>query len=372
MKYENRMEHHYAVSKSGALIHIKEAHASEEECFCPHCGCRMLKRCGDVRAWHFAHYHRSENDDIRKCSYESYLHAFAKLRLKQWFEESESIILYYPQTKVCKYAPDCIWKLREDECFCTENTTVNLKKILNTCEIEKTIRDDSNIFRADLLWSNPKDPTKDILIEIKVTHECTQKKKESNKRIIEFEVHSEEDVEKIIANDIRESETVKFYGLKANDIVDENISPRHNLSKSIYYDTGKVFTGSACNCKDYTNRRHHALLEITFKNSNSIQVLPSKRHDNQKKVSFGRLSIFALSLAKSIGYNVRNCYLCEHHHYDYDNKKLTCELNSNKPCEASQALSCDNFKLNEVSHQKNLEGFRLFSKNNTVNVWSKK
>lgn len=372
MDYENRMEQHYAVSKSGVLVHINEAHDSKEDCFCPHCGCRMLKRCGNIRAWHFAHDYRYENEVNKKCSYESYLHAFAKLRFKQWFEDSESIILHYQQSMACKYVTNCIWKESGDECYKLVEKTVDLKKYLNVCKLEETVHVDDNRFRADLLWSNPDNSKNDILIEIKVTHECTQKKKESHKRIIEFEVHSEEDVEKIIANDIRESETVKFYGLKANDIVDENISPRHNLSKSIYYDTGKVFTGSACNCKDYTNRRHHALLEITFKNSNSIQVLPSKRHDNQKKVSFGRLSILALSLAKSIGYNVRNCYLCEHHHYDYDNKKLTCELNSNKPCEASQALSCDNFKLNEVSHQKNLEGFRLFSKNNTVNVWSKK
>ena len=50
MEYENRMEQHYAVSKSGVLVHINEAHDSKEDCFCPHCGCRMLKRCGNIRA----------------------------------------------------------------------------------------------------------------------------------------------------------------------------------------------------------------------------------------------------------------------------------------------------------------------------------
>ena len=69
----------------------------------------MLKRCGNIRAWHFAHDYRYENDVNKECSYESYLHAFAKLRLKQWFEESESIILHYQQSMACKYAKDCIW-----------------------------------------------------------------------------------------------------------------------------------------------------------------------------------------------------------------------------------------------------------------------
>ena len=115
MEYENRMEQHYAVSKSGVLVHINEAHDSKEDCFCPHCGCRMLKRCGNIRAWHFAHDYRYENEVNKDCSYESYLHAFAKLRLKQWFEDSKSIILHYQQSMACKYATNCIWKESGDE-----------------------------------------------------------------------------------------------------------------------------------------------------------------------------------------------------------------------------------------------------------------
>ena len=33
MEYENRMEQHYAVSKSGVLVHINEAHDSKEDCY---------------------------------------------------------------------------------------------------------------------------------------------------------------------------------------------------------------------------------------------------------------------------------------------------------------------------------------------------
>ena len=55
MEREFRREQHYAVSQKGVLSHIKEAHYNSEEYYCPHCGCRMLKRCGNIRAWHFAH-----------------------------------------------------------------------------------------------------------------------------------------------------------------------------------------------------------------------------------------------------------------------------------------------------------------------------
>ena len=134
MENENRMGQHYAVYESGELVHIIEAHDSKEDCFCPYCGCRMLKRCGNIRAWHFAHDYRNKNKVNKECSYESYLHAFAKLRLKQWFEESPSIILHYQQPKVCKYTKDCIWMESDYECSKFVEKTVDLKRCLIDCK----------------------------------------------------------------------------------------------------------------------------------------------------------------------------------------------------------------------------------------------
>lgn len=98
-----------------------------------------------------------------------------------------------------------------------------MKKCLTQCLIEENVKSGDNSFRADLLWSNPKNPQSNILIEIKVTHECTQKKKDSNLRIIEFDVHSEEDVDAIINNEIRESDKVRFYGFNPQLIFQRNL-----------------------------------------------------------------------------------------------------------------------------------------------------
>jgi hypothetical protein len=367
MEYENRMEQHYAVSKSGVLVHINEAHDSKEDCFCPHCGCRMLKRCGNIRAWHFAHDYRYENEVNKDCSYESYLHAFAKLRLKQWFEESDSIILHFQQSMACKYATDCIWKESGDECSRLDEKTIDLKKYLTVCRLEETVHVDDDRFRADLLWSNPNNSKNDILIEIKVTHECTQKKKESHKRIIEFEVHSEEDVENIVANDIQESETVRFYGFSPKDIVDEDMQARYSLSKFIYYRSGKAFAKSECDCKTFRNRKRSALLEVTIKDCNYGLGMLSET----KAFSFGRFFNWGLVLARNKGCDVRNCYLCNHRHYDYDEEKLTCDLKPNEPCEPSQAISCSKYLLDEDCCQKYLDEFTIFSRNNLVDVWPK-
>ena len=371
MEYENRMEQHYAVSKSGVLVHINEAHDSKEDCFCPHCGCRMLKRCGNIRAWHFAHDYRYENEVNKECSYESYLHAFAKLRLKQWFEDSKSIILHFQQSMACKYATNCIWKESVDECSKLVEKTVDLKKFLNLCRLEETVHVDDDRFRADLLWSNPDNSKNDILIEIKVTHECTQKKKESHKRIIEFEVHSEEDVENIVTHDIQESDNVRFYGFSPKDMVEEAIPARYLLSKFIYYRTGKAFARSVCDCKTFRNRRRCSLLEVTIKDGNMSPGVYSERQGRSDSFSYGRFYNWGLALAISNGCDVRNCYLCNHRHYDFDENRLTCGLKPDETCEALHALSCSNYMLDVNLCHKNLDEFTKFLHNNIVDVWYK-
>ena len=370
MEYENRMEQHYAVSKSGVLVHINEAHDNKEDCFCPHCGCRMLKRCGNIRAWHFAHDYRYENDVNKECSYESYLHAFAKLRLKQWFEESKSIYLHYNVKAVCQYAKDCLWKGTGDECSQIIEKTFDLKTRLTQCKLEEPIIVNEDRFRADLLWSNPVNPNNDILIEIKVTHECSQKKKESQKRIIEFEVHSEEDVENIVSNDIiRESDIVKFYGFAPKDVSYEAITPRHSLSKFFYYRSGKVYINTKCDCEIFRKRRAAALLEVTVNDKDAKHNISVEGKKTSNRFSLGRFYNWGLALARSKGCDVRNCYLCNHRQYDYDEEKLTCDLVPEEPCEALTALRCSKYSFDDDSYQKYLDDYKAFYKHNIVDVW---
>lgn len=372
MEYENRMEQHYAVSKSGVLLHIKEAHDSNEECFCPHCGCRMLKRCGNVRTWHFAHDYRYENEVEKNCSYESYLHAFAKLRIKQWFEESNTINLHYHQRVGCQYVNSCIWKEAYDVCSKYEERVINLKHCVTECRLEETVIVGKDRYRADLLWFNPNKPCNNIMVEVKVTHECTPKKKESAARIIEFEVHSEEDVERIVNNDICESDTVNFYGFYCRDLVDDNFPARHILTKFVYYRSGKAYPKAQCDCKTYMNRRKSALFEMSVKGEVDDITSSFTTEPNNRRCSLtsGRLYNWGLSLAKAEGYDVRNCYLCKHHKYDFENGVLSCDLEEDKVCEAKEAQECGNYDVDKDICNKNLEELRQYSQYNIVDVWS--
>jgi len=227
-----RENHHYAISDSGELMHICDAHERDGDFFCPYCKCKMIKKCGEKNAWHFAHDWRYENDDKRECSHESYLHFLAKLKLKDWFEKSESIILYYDNISKCKFIEDCKWKKTGDRCATRKLEKVDLKKCLTDCQLEKTVDVNGDQYRPDLLWRNPSKPKNDIFVEIKVTHECSQEKKNSSARIIEFEINSEEDIENIVSSNIvKESPTVRFYGFKPKASYDPDIEAKHTLKK---------------------------------------------------------------------------------------------------------------------------------------------
>lgn len=370
MEYENRMEQHYAVSKGGVLLHIKEAHDNNEECFCPHCGCRMLKRCGKIRTWHFAHDYRYENEVEKNCSYESYLHAFAKLRIKQWFEEADAINLHYHQRRVCEWAESCKWRQPNDNCIGLEEKLIDLKRVLTECRIEETIHTDHDRFRADLYWYNPNKPENGIMVEVKVTHECTAKKKESKARIIEFEVHSEEDVERIVNNDIRESEIVHFYGFSPTYSVDCSMPAKHMLTKFIYYQSGKVFPRLHCNCQDYMTRKKTSLLELTIpENINEDISISPEEAEQLSSFFYSHLYHWGISLANEDCSEVKNCCLCKHQKYDSNTCAFYCELSSTVITQTQDALKCGNYEINKEVCSKNINEWQQYSKYNTVDIW---
>ncbi len=371
MEFENRIKQHYAVSKNDVLTHINEAYKTTEDYFCPNCGCRMIKRCGKKREWHFAHYPKYQNEEIKECSHESYLHAYSKLRLKHWFEESKSIILHYQQRKVCKHSTNCFWRENRDQCSRLEEKTFDLKTRLTTCSLEETVFVDEDKYRADLLWSDPNNPKNDILIEIKVTHGCTQKKRKSGKQIIEFEVHSEEDVENIIANPIKETDKVRFYGFTTKEEVDETIEPQHQLLKFIYYSSGKTYPRAKCDCRNYRERHKSALFEVTIKNDVYGRNLGEDGLGNLQEFNNAHFFIYGLALAKEKGYDVRDCYFCEHCQYDDEKEEHTCKMNPDKSIKRKSyyAKECYHYSLNEDTYNQKLKKFKKITQNDKVDEY---
>ena len=139
-----------------------------------------------------------------------YLHNYAELRIKERFDKSltsgEFPVQYYVVEK-CPHCSDC--KLKGDlKCNGEPKAkliTYNLRKIYDTCSIEKG----ADKYIADLLLTNSQnDSIKPMFLEVFVTHKCTEEKKTSGYPIIEIKINQKEDAD----NEIIEN---------AGEIVDE-------------------------------------------------------------------------------------------------------------------------------------------------------
>ena len=349
-----KMEQHYAVSKAGVLSSIQEAHVSSEEYFCPHCGCHMLKKCGKIRTWHFAHDYRYATEVQRNCSYETYLHGYAKLRIKEWFYNATSIIIHYNKTYKCADWYNCIWRTRNSNtCEAERIESFDLKKHLKICDIEKDFKIKDTTYRPDLLWKDPENQNNFIFIEIKVSHECSDKKKNSGARIIEFEINSEDDVDKIINNDIRQNQYTTYYGFDTSPKIDKNriyIKPVYHLRKFILYKTGNVYANKKCTCQDYNQRHKTSLFEITIADTN---------------VKIGHFFNYSLAAAINLGYTIKNCIICEHKKYQKDTNCTLCTKKNIKIESGTDAVHCTDFKLcndTYLKFKKNLSSFAHFNK----------
>ena len=175
----------YANNSIGELIHISSAQRGEDY-FCPVCGELMTPHMGKVRRWHFVH------KNVGACSYESYLHKLAKIKIRQAFLSSEHFWLSYNAKAICSC--ECPY-IDSPKCEGEKPVTFDLRKFYDTCEIEASYHQ----YRADLLLTssvNSKIPP--VLIEIMVTHKCTEDKINDGVRIIEVNIQSEEQIDEIV------------------------------------------------------------------------------------------------------------------------------------------------------------------------------
>lgn len=212
----SKQDYSFAMDKESRLVNANDAvKVKGNEYYCPCCGAIMIPRQGNKRRWHFAHKGNTEN-----CSYETYLHKVAKKRICECFNESPRFTIRFHQQSVCsvKECPlgtrkPCTWKSEKE---------FNIKEYYDYCEEEVT----NDKFRADLVISNQSNKRPPLLIEIYVTHKSTEEKLNSNYRIIEIRIESEEDINQIVSSALIEEsygddewenkvdDKIKFYNFK--------------------------------------------------------------------------------------------------------------------------------------------------------------
>lgn len=177
----------YANNSTGDLVNVSTAQRNEKY-YCPVCGELMNPHMGKVRRWHFVH------KNVGNCSYESYLHELAKIRIRQAFLSSEHFLLSYNAKAVCSY--NCPF-VDSPKCLGEKHVEFDLRRYYDTCEIEAAYHQ----YRADLLLTSSTKPnTPPVLIEVMVTHKCTDDKIKDGVRIIEIPIQSESQIDNIVSN----------------------------------------------------------------------------------------------------------------------------------------------------------------------------
>ena len=177
--------------------------------YCLSCGEEMVANLkDDCHRRHFKHKNKTE------CSNETYLHNLAKKKIARHFLESEHFYVSYNLIESCPKHPNCKYSSYYSCVRSERKRQVDLKQYYQYCEIEKQVKDSNgNIYVADicLISNRPKVPP--MLIEIFVSHACSEEKKNSGLWIMEVPITSEDDIEKFCKTDSYDEENSPAFEL---------------------------------------------------------------------------------------------------------------------------------------------------------------
>lgn len=303
----------------------------------------MIPHMGKVRRWHFVH----KNTGL--CSsYESYLHKIAKIKIREAFLSSEQFLLSYIAKTCCSC--DCPF-VGYPKCEGEKKVEFDLRRYYDTCEIEATYKQ----FRADLLLTsstNPKVPP--LLIEINVTHQCSEQKINDGVRIIEINIHSEDMIYYLVKK--REFEAAR-YNPSNNYHTHPNAITLYNFNKAVlvnpigYFDEFQDCFSRKNTIVFWLNNQGQfrsfdcQCYEVSEKLPQNVHYFITDRATTFKEILQG---------FSKRGVRIRNCFLCKFSKQDWWGDRL-CILykKHNLPRKPSpyKALSCPHYREDFESSQ---------------------
>lgn len=343
----------YAIDKDGLLTNVHNA-VKGREYFCPYCNSPMIPRQGAIRKWHFAH----KPDSLIPCSYESYLHKLAKLKIKSWFDESKEFTITFRQKTMCSVL-DCPINLSK-KCFWHEYNTYDIKKYYDTCTLEKGV----NGFIADLLLTDSSHSNRPpILIEICVSHKSTVEKINSGLRIIEISIKSEKDITSLIKdNEISEARdgSAVFYNFNIRRSI-----PSPNFQQNKFH----FWIDKHNKANRYNLYQNYCLSPLPIFLEESIFRIDAC-FPIDFRFAFEQLANINPNLYRSLNLNLERCYMCKFYRYIANGDTYLCILEKyGKPSinsEMSITKACSFFsfkKFEDITTYCEGSGFRIHKKN---------
>ena len=342
---------HFALDINRAIIDIKDTSRSEyQQYFCPYCQKEMIAKQGNIRQWHFAH-------KTDKCSYDKYLHSIAERMIMDWFNKNESITLSMNTYEKCNKYAHCLF-YDENICKGLTRKLFDLKKYYSKCTQEYRY---SN-FIADLYCENKTDPDSPIFIEIFVTHECSQEKKNSGIRIIELSIKSEEDILNIVnSTKLEESQSVRLYNFKRKETLVDKFA--QSFQKYILHSTLKSYVERATfTCTNY-NQQRKGIYEISIPYIDCIPYF----------INSGGFYMVGKSKAYRDGYLKKDCQLCKWQAIDMVGDtfcKLYKKCGNPKFCNDNDASKCTMFKENTSAINDAISELNPYLEKGNIDIWA--
>lgn len=341
-----KQDYSYSMDKESHLINVIDA-VKGNDYYCPCCGEIMILRQGSKRRWHFAH-----KGNLGDCSYETYLHKVAKKRICECFNESPQFTISFHPKSTCSVM-ECPLGASQP---CTWNTTkeFDLKKYYNNCEEEVTI----DKYRADLVISNHLNNTPPIFIEIYVTHKSTEEKLNSNYRIIEIHIESEEDINQIVSTaSIKESDrdvnylgetqngNIQFYNFKADSY--EVPDGKHQAYKFRFWINSKGYF-QFDKIEDYDE-------SVKCLSQNPIEIENSRfRIESKSPIGWD----FAFCKLAESGLGIKYCTMCKFYKMNDYYMRSMCILYKSRGTKQypnlSAAMSCPHFRQIDYANEDKL------------------
>lgn len=232
------IKYKFAKNENGVLFNIEDVTpdiSKANKFLCIGCGLPMRAGLGEINKHYFAH---NAPEAQRACNRETYLHKLGKrffidLYNKHQKEGTPFLIgIKHPgecEKEACPYGLD-------KPCSIYIDDSLDILPKYNQCYEEEWDQQ----FKPDILLQN--DSGARLYIEIAVTHPCSTEKIESNIPIIEFHIHSEDDLsifnDEILAK--TDNEQIIFYNISLSLIkVPPNCESRITEAKQKFIEEHK-------------------------------------------------------------------------------------------------------------------------------------
>lgn len=181
------VRYQYAKDEQGNIVHYLEAKKGVTY-YCLECGGEIIKCKGDVLEY-FRHKYMSDSEVQKTHNYDNYLHNLAEQYIANKCREGH-LTVRIDKTTTCL---GCLFN-EGNPPTCENKSSIEFN-IMDKCEFmgtEKRVESNGCNYVADILLKT-KNEGKPVLIEIWVTHKCTDRKMNDCK-VFEVKIEKEEDL----------------------------------------------------------------------------------------------------------------------------------------------------------------------------------